>query len=113
MRRMTEQERARFATRPDQIPADAQCDRCEQQAVARGTDGDRAFALCADDYLAEQEERRAERRAGPRGNVRFRHAQTGEVRAGYWTREWPEYNAIGVYVPGHGEVVVHRENVVQ
>ena len=62
MRRLTEQDRTRYATRPDAIPRNTQCDCCERQAVARGTDGHRAFALCADDKLAKIEARRAEPR---------------------------------------------------
>ena len=62
MTRMTEQDRTRYAKNPDAIPADVQCDRCERHAVARGTDGHRAFALCADDMLAKIEARRAEPR---------------------------------------------------
>ena len=59
--RMTEADRTKWATRPDLIPADAQCDRCDAPSVARGTDGHRAFALCADDYMADMHERRANR----------------------------------------------------
>ena len=55
---LTEQERASFARNPEAIPADVQCDRCDRQAVARGTDGRQAFALCADDYLEETLARR-------------------------------------------------------
>lgn len=36
--------------------------------------------------------------------IRFRHPQTGAERVGIRTRDWTEHNAIGVYVPGHGEV---------
>lgn len=59
MTRMTENDRTRYAKNPDQIPQDTQCDRCEKRAAARGTDGERAFAFCADDYLATVTERRA------------------------------------------------------
>jgi hypothetical protein len=44
--------------------------------------------------------------------IRFRHYVTGEVRTGFLVRAWPEHNAIGVWVPGHREVVVHRSNVL-
>lgn len=70
MTRMTESDRIRYATRPDAIPADTQCDDCERLAVARGTDGHRAFALCADGYLASVEARRA----GPKVDAASRAA---------------------------------------
>lgn len=61
MTRMTENDRTRYAKNPDQIPQDTQCDRCAKMAVARGTDGHRAFAYCADDMLAVLAEERAAR----------------------------------------------------
>lgn len=44
--------------------------------------------------------------------IRFKHPQTGAERVGAFTRAFPEHNAIGVYVFGHREVVVHLSNVV-
>lgn len=70
MKRLTEQDRKRYATRPDQIPADTQCDCCDRLAVAKGTDGHRAFALCADDYMAAT----AKRRSGPKVDAATRAA---------------------------------------
>jgi hypothetical protein len=61
MTRMTEQDRTRYATRPDDIPRDVQCDRCERPAVAKGTDGHRAFAFCGEDFKADWNEKRAAR----------------------------------------------------
>jgi hypothetical protein len=61
MTRMTEQDRTRYATRPDMIPADCQCDRCERPAVAKGTDGRRAFAFCGEDFKADWAAKRAAR----------------------------------------------------
>lgn len=60
--RMTERERAEYATRPDAIPADIGCDKCGRAAVARGTDGHRAFAFCAEHYMDVLSERRAQPR---------------------------------------------------
>lgn len=59
MRRMTKHERREYAKHPDRIPHDAQCDDCDHPAVARGTDGDEAFAVCGDCYLRRTEERHA------------------------------------------------------
>lgn len=78
MPRMTEELRTALATRPDLIPADATCDRCNDPVVARGTDGHRAFALCADDMLATLEERRSRPRVS--AAVRARAIQAA-VRA--------------------------------
>ena len=70
MRRLTTTERRALAHRPEDIPHDTQCDKCERRAVARGTDGERAFALCADDYVAQTESRRA----GPKVDAATRAA---------------------------------------
>lgn len=70
MKRLSEQDRKRYAKDPDAIPAETQCDRCDRQAVARGSDGRRAFVLCADDYMAAT----AERRAAPRVDAATRAA---------------------------------------
>jgi hypothetical protein len=43
--------------------------------------------------------------------VRFRDGN-GDERVGIYTRAFPEHNAIGVYVPGHREVVVYVTNVI-
>jgi hypothetical protein len=61
MARMTEAQRTEWATRPDLIPTDATCDRCERQAVARGTDGHRADAFCETHFMDSLAERRAAR----------------------------------------------------
>lgn len=76
MKRLTDQDRKRYATDPGAIPRDTQCDHCDRGAVARGTDGRRAFALCAEGYLEQTEARRA----GPRVDAATR--ATAIARAG-------------------------------
>lgn len=61
MARMTEAQRTKWATRPDLIPDNTTCDHCTDTAKARGTDGRRAFAFCADHYLADRARFRANR----------------------------------------------------
>lgn len=70
MTRLNETDRKYYARNPDDIPVDTQCDECERLAVARGSDGRRAFALCADDYMAATEARRA----GPKVDAATRAA---------------------------------------
>ena len=61
MTRLTEADRTRYAKRPDLIPADAQCDRCDRPSVARGTDGHRADAYCTEHAMEHLNELRAAR----------------------------------------------------
>lgn len=76
MRRLSEGDRLYYAKHPDKIPNGVQCDRCTRVAVARGTDGHRAFALCADDMLAKVEARRAEPRVDALTRARAIQAAT-------------------------------------
>jgi hypothetical protein len=87
MTRMTEQDRTRYATRPDDIPRDVQCDCCDRVAVARGTDGVRAFAYCADDMMAKIEQRRA----APRVSAQERSRAILKGMKTYWSDEIGRY----------------------
>jgi hypothetical protein len=61
MTRMTDAQRTAWATHPDRIPVDTQCDRCDRPSVARGTDGHQADAFCADHAMEHLNECRAAR----------------------------------------------------